>query len=76
MSENTHRYFIHNKTDSYHAFGDTMLDAINRFDKFIRERNHNYVSNVVLDEAECMITVVGLDKDSIGFSIYKIEEKE
>ena len=76
MSENTRHYYIHNKNDSYHAYGDTMLDAINRFDKFIRERNRSYVSNVILDEEECMITVVGLDKDSIGFSIYRIEEKE
>ena len=75
MGENTRRYHILNQNESYYAFGDTMLDAINSFDKFVRGRTPAcYVSNVVLDEGRCGITVIGLDKDTIGFSCYRIEE--
>lgn len=75
MGENTRQYHIYNQKESYYAFGDTMLDAINIFDKSMRGRTPAcYVSNVVLDEGRCGITVVGLDKDTIGFSCYRIEE--
>ena len=57
--------------------GATPLDAINRFDRMLRENKKQYVSHVFEDALkEWTFTVHGLDKDSIGFSQYIMVVKE
>ena len=66
-----------NPMETYTYDGETPLEAINKFDMWLRTCKNWYVSYAKETvENAWEIIVKGLDKDSFGFNIYRIKTED
>lgn len=59
--------------DTHYIDGSSCLDAINNFDRWLRENRYWYIVDATqVSNHVWSITVKGLGEKSMGFAIYKV----